>query len=98
VVAVDGDGHYAGIIPVSAVFADDVASGQIGRFAFNQAQSLTPQMTIKTIMHLFDRTESDELAVVDDAGKVLGVVSEAYATRRYAEELEKARRDLTGGD
>jgi CIC family chloride channel protein len=70
----------------------------VGRLAFNQAQSLTPQMNIKTIMHLFDRTESDELAVVDDAGKVLGVVSEAYATRRYAEELEKARRDLTGGD
>jgi CIC family chloride channel protein len=98
VVAVDGDGRYAGIIPVSPVFADDGASGPIARFAFNQAQSLTPEMTIKTIMHLFDRTESDELAVVDDAGKVLGVVSEAYATRRYAEELEKARRDLTGGD
>jgi len=26
------------------------------------------------------------------------VLSEAYATRRYAEELEKARRDLVGGD
>ena len=28
----------------------------------------------------------------------LGVLSEAHATRRYAEELEMARRDLTGGD
>ncbi len=98
VVAVDGDGRYAGIVPVSAVFADNAGAGPVSRLAFNQAQSLGPQMNIKTIMHLFDRTESDELAVVDDAGKVLGVVSEAYATRRYAEELEKARRDLTGGD
>lgn len=98
VVAVDEAGHYAGIIPVSSVFADAKASGSATRFAFNQAQSLNPEMNIKTIMHLFDRTESDELAVVDDAGKVLGIVSEAYATRRYAEELEKARRDLTGGD
>ena len=98
VVALDDDGHYAGIIAVSAVFADHEATGPVARFAFNQAQSLEPAMTIKTIMHLFDRTGSDELAVVDDAGTVLGVVSEAYATRRYAEELEKARRDLTGGD
>jgi CIC family chloride channel protein len=98
VVATDADGRYAGIVPVSAVFADSAGAGPVGRLAFNQAQSLEPQMTIKTIMHLFDRTESDELAVVDEGGKVLGVVSEAYATRRYAEELEKARRDLTGGD
>ena len=98
VVAVNEDGRYAGIISVSAVFANHEASGAASRFAFNQAQSLTPEMNIKTIMHLFDRTESDELVVVDDGGKVLGIVSEAYATRRYAEELEKARRDLTGGD
>ena len=96
--AVDEGGRYVGIIPVSTVFADHEGSGPVARFVVNQAQSLGPQMTIKAIMRLFDRTESDELAVVDDTGKVLGVVSEAYATRRYAEELEKARRDLTGGD
>ncbi len=55
-------------------------------------------MTIKEIMRVFDETESDELAVLDEAGEVLGVLSEAYATRRYAQELEKARRDLVGGD
>ncbi len=98
VVAVGGDGRYAGIVPLATVYADHEASGPVARFAFNQAQSLSPDMSIKDIMRRFDRTESDELAVVDDAGKVLGVVSEAYATRRYAEELEKARRDLTGGD
>jgi CIC family chloride channel protein len=53
-------------------------------------------MTIKEIMEAFDQTESDELAVVDEAGQPLGMVSEAYATRRYADELEKARRDLIG--
>jgi CIC family chloride channel protein len=36
--------------------------------------------------------------VLDEAGDVLGVLSEAYATRRYAEELEKVRRDLVGGE
>ncbi len=64
----------------------------------NPAQTLRPDMSIKEIMGVFDRTESDELAVTDDRGDVLGVLSEAYATRRYAEELEKVRRDLVGGD
>jgi CIC family chloride channel protein len=45
-----------------------------------------------------DRTGSDELAVLDEAQQLLGVLSEAYATRRYAEELEKNRRDLVGGE
>ena len=98
VVAVDRDGRYAGIVPVSIVYADHDARGTVAGFAFNQAQSLSPDMSIKDIMRRFDRTESDELAVIDSTGRVLGVVSEAHATRRYAEELEKARRDLTGGD
>ena len=55
-------------------------------------------MTIKEIMGVFDRTGSDELAVLDEDRGVLGVLSEAYATRRYAEELEKNRRDLVGGE
>jgi len=59
---------------------------------------LTPEMTIKEIMGVFDRTGSDELAVLDEDRGVLGLVSEAYATRRYAEELEKNRRDLVGGE
>ena len=42
--------------------------------------------------------DADELAVLDDGRKVLGMLSESYATRRYAEELEKNRRDLVGGD
>ena len=59
---------------------------------------LTPAMTIKEIMRVFDQTETDELVVLGEEGDVLGVLSEAYATRRYAEELEKARRDLVGGE
>jgi chloride channel protein, CIC family len=98
VVALDDGGRYAGIIPVSAVYADQAGAEHVGQFAINQAQSLTPEMTIKEIMGVFDRTQSDELVVVDDDREVLGILSEAYATRRYAEELERARRDLVGGE
>jgi CIC family chloride channel protein len=70
----------------------------VGENMSHQDDWLTPQMDIKAIMKLFDQTESDELVVLDDKRDVLGLLSEAYATRRYAEELEKARRDLVGGD
>ena len=53
-------------------------------------------MSIRDIMQAFDNSAADELAVADEDGRVLGLVSERYVTRRYAEELEKARKDLTG--
>ena len=98
VVALDEAGRYAGIVPTSAVYADEDGEGVVSEMATLTADWLTPDMNIKQIMSLFDRTGSDELAVLDEAQQVLGVVSEAYATRRYAEELEKNRRDLVGGD
>lgn len=98
VVALDAEGRYAGLIPVSAAFAEGAGGGEAGDLARNRAQHLSPQMTIKEIMGHFDSTQSDELAVVADDGTVVGVLSESYATRRYAEELEKNRRDLVGGD
>ncbi|HEX4742066.1 MAG TPA: chloride channel protein [Caulobacteraceae bacterium] len=98
VLALDADGRYAGIIPVAAVFANPEADGVVGSLAVLRDRTLSPDMSIKACMAMFDATESDELAVLDDQGKPIGVLSEAYATRRYAEELEKARRDLVGGD
>ena len=97
VVGLDALGHYAGVIPVSAVHAEEDQETKVGAVMINRDQWLTPHMAIKEIMGLFDRTESDELAVLNDDRDVLGVVSEAYATRRYAEELEKARLELVGG-
>ncbi len=98
VVALDSAGHYAGVVRAAVIYADEDGEGFVSDYIINQDEWLTPDMTIKDIMGVFDRTESDELAVLDDKRDVLGVLSEAYATRRYAEELEKARRDLVGGD
>jgi CIC family chloride channel protein len=47
-------------------------------------------------MARFDADQVDELAVVDADGVVLGVLSERFARKRYAEELEKAQRELFG--
>ena len=98
VVAVDDAGRYAGIVPTSAVYADEDGEGVVSEMATLTGDWLSPEMNIKQIMGVFDRTGSDELAVLDEGQQLLGVLSEAYATRRYAEELEKNRRDLVGGE
>jgi CIC family chloride channel protein len=87
------------VIPLDAAYADTAEGhARAGELAINPARTLGPDMTIKEIMQAFDQTEADELVVVDRAGAPIGVLSEAHATRRYADELEKARRDLTGED
>ena len=98
VVALDETGRYAGIVPTSSVYADADGEGRVGELMLNQADWLSPEMSIKQIMGAFDRAGGDELAVLDDDRKVLGVLSEAYAARRYSEELENNRRDLVGGE
>jgi CIC family chloride channel protein len=97
VVVLDEAGGYAGLASVAALYAEPEDSAKtVGALAQQKDAALAPEMTIKEIMEAFDHTEADALAVVDADGVPLGVVTEAYATRRYADELEKARRDLIG--
>jgi CIC family chloride channel protein len=55
-------------------------------------------MNIKQAMALFDQVEAESLVVVDslENRRVLGLVNETFAVRRYAEELDQTRRDLIG--
>jgi CIC family chloride channel protein len=97
VVMVDEAEHYAGMIVTALAYADPGGDERpVSVLAVNPDAALTPDQSIKDVMRAFDSTEADELAVVDGERRVIGLVSEAHATRRYAEELEKVRRDLTG--
>ena len=97
VVMIDEAEHYAGVIVTALAYADPGGDERpVSVLAVNPDAALTPDQSIKEVMRAFDSTESDELAVVDAERRVIGLVSEAHATRRYAEELEKVRRDLTG--
>lgn len=90
-------GRYAGIVATAAVYAQPPESeAPLASLAANADVALTPELSIKAIMTAFDETGADELAVVDEGGEVIGLITEAHVTRRYAEELEKARRELTG--
>jgi chloride channel protein, CIC family len=96
-VLTDETGRYAGIVATASAYAQPPErDAPLSTLAANPKISLTPDQSIKAIMTAFDETGADELAVVDTGGEVIGLITEAHVTRRYAEELEKARRELTG--
>jgi CIC family chloride channel protein len=97
VVALDAQDRYAGIVWLSDAHAapDEVATvAEI----LHRAPALLPQMTVKEAVAAFETAEADALAVVENAEtkRVIGLLTEQYTLRRYAEELEKRRRDLSG--
>jgi len=95
VVLVDADGHYAGIVaPADAWAENQDAAAPIASIATHHAPPLATGEGIDAIMARFDVDQVDELAVIDAKGAVLGVVSEKFVRRRYAEEMEKAQRGL----
>lgn len=97
VVLTDADGGYAGIVVVPTAYAEglDPRAG-IASLASAREVSLAPEMDIAAVMARFDAARTEELAVLSPDRRVLGIVSEAYVRRRYAEELEKAQRELFG--
>ncbi|MBO9827555.1 chloride channel protein [Xanthomonas sp. A2111] len=97
VVLEDESGHYAGLVTLAAAYADGVnADAAIVDYAGNRDVALPADTDVVTAMRQFDLTQSDELAVVDEQGKVLGVLSESFVRKRYAEELDKRQRELMG--
>ncbi|MDQ6702782.1 MAG: hypothetical protein M3Z96_06585 [Pseudomonadota bacterium] len=55
-------------------------------------------MNIKLAAHFFEQNENEALAVVDNENErhVIGLLTEAHVLRRYSDELDKARRELSG--
>lgn len=96
-ILLDDAGRYAGLIVTPSAYTDDVSSdAPVETLATNVEMTLTPDLNINDVMHIFEASEADELAVVDGDGHVLGLLSEAYVTRRYASELERQHLDLYG--
>jgi CIC family chloride channel protein len=97
VVLTDATGDYAGIIPPALVFAEGAAADTpVAALVKTALPPLAPDEDITQIMSKFDQVQADELVVVGHDGVVLGTLSEKFVRKRYAEELEKAQRDLFG--
>jgi hypothetical protein len=54
-------------------------------------------MNAKTAMAIFDQAESDQLAVIDALTSIpIGLLTEPYLARRYAEKADNAARSALG--
>jgi CIC family chloride channel protein len=98
VVAMDDADRYAGIVLLAEAYADEDDRHKVADILHYQDTVLLPQMTIKEAVAMFESAESDALAVVDGAEtrRVIGLLTEQFALRRYSEELDRRRRELSG--
>jgi len=98
VVAVDEADRYAGVVVLAEAHADTEGISRVSDILHYQEAALLPQMTIKEAVALFETAESDALAVVDgpETRHVIGLLTEQYALRRYSEELDRRRKELSG--
>ncbi len=98
VVIIDEGGRYAGVVLTAEAHAADETVTRVAEVLHYPKSVLLPQMTIKEAVQMFEQTESDALAVVDgmETRNVLGLLTEQFALRRYTEELDRQRRELSG--
>lgn len=96
-ILVDVEGRYRGIVPTAAAFHPDLEdTAPIAGLAMHSGIVMRATMDIRSILKLFDEAAADELAVVDEQDRVIGVVGERHARRRYFEALETSERELFG--
>jgi CIC family chloride channel protein len=99
VVAVDNSGRYVGLALVADAHAPDLDAkkGLVG-ILHHRDVVLHPVMNIREAIAVFDAAEAESLAVVETGGehRPIGILSEAHAMRRYAEESEQRRREAVG--
>jgi chloride channel protein, CIC family len=98
VVAEDEAGRYAGLVLVADAHAADVDTKRTVRsILHHQLVVLHPGMNIREAISAFDVAEAESLAVVETAeNRPIGILTEAHAMRRYAEESERRRREVVG--
>jgi CIC family chloride channel protein len=99
VVALDEDKGYAGIVFVAEAHAPEYdETTPVREMLHARSTVLLPGMSVKDAVAAFDNAETEALAVVEarDKRNVIGLLTESHALRRYSEELELRRRELTG--
>lgn len=98
VIVTNSEGKYAGIAyPAEAAIVTGEGRS-IKDILHHQSYFLLPGMNVKEALSIFETAEADALAVLDgtETCRVLGLLTEQYALRRYNEELDRRRREVSG--
>jgi CIC family chloride channel protein len=97
VFAIAPDGHYAGWIDMAVVndpqLDEAVEAGVAADIVQQRDNYLLPSDNVRTALARFDESQSETLPVLSARAdpRVVGYVTEAYALKRYAQELERRR-------
>ncbi|MBO0736223.1 MAG: chloride channel protein [Alphaproteobacteria bacterium] len=95
VFVVDEDGRLNGVLdPTEGTGPELADTGRtVGELVAKPAAFLLPGDNLRTALDRFSRAAQEILAVVDNKEdrRIIGYLSEAYALRRYAHELERRR-------
>ena len=95
---VDGQGRYVGLIPSESLHGAPEARAHqpVSELVGQQEIFLLPDMNIREALDLFEKAETDVLAVLDgnDSRQLVGLVTESHALRRYGEALERRNREF----
>lgn len=102
VFVLDERGAYAGIVMLSTVhdptLQEDMEQRTAGDLARSADAVLLPGQNVRSALKLFTDTEEESLPVVESATtkRLVGYLTEAYALRRYNQELERKRAEELG--
>jgi chloride channel protein, CIC family len=99
VVAVDSSGRYVGLALIADAHGPDIDPAEaVVTILHHRDVVLHPAMNIQQAIAVFDAAEAESLAVVETDGerRPVGILTEAHAMRRYAEESERRRREAVG--
>ena len=102
VVVVNNFDDYLGLVLLPELFSNELDSIaddiQVVELAKYTDVTLLPEMNVKTAIKIFDDAEAEVLTVLEsaDSRKVIGFLTESFARRRYAEEIDQATRGVLG--
>jgi len=107
-VAIGPGDAYAGMVLPGALYEPDPALGEeaaaepaprtVRHLLRNTDRMLLADMSVRDTLKLFEASESEALPVVADrdSRRLVGILSEAHAIKRYSDEVSRRNRELTG--
>jgi CIC family chloride channel protein len=93
----DAGGRYVGLLPLAVAFDAkydaDAETRLVATLTEERNDYLLPGENVRSALARFESTESEVLPVLESRSdrKIVGYMTEAYALRRYTQELERRR-------
>jgi CIC family chloride channel protein len=100
----DPEGHYLGVVDMAAVhdpqFDEAIDVALVADLVDRKKATLLPFENVRTALSRFEDTQTESLPVLSARAdpRIIGYLTEAYAFRRYTQELERRRAAELGED